>query len=41
MFESPVQLPLWLNIALGVGAAVGSTERALRLRYSWLDSAGN
>lgn len=41
VFESPVQLPFWLNIALGVGAAAASTERALRLRYSWLDSAGN
>ncbi|WP_068798485.1 hypothetical protein [Pseudonocardia sp. HH130630-07] len=41
VFHSPVQLPIWLNITLGVGAAVASTERALRLRYSWLDSAGN
>lgn len=41
VFHSPVQLPTWLNIVLGVGAAVGSTERALRLRYSWLDSLGN
>lgn len=41
-FISPVDLPLWLNIALGVGAAVGSIERALRLRYHWLlDAAGN
>ncbi|NJC24272.1 hypothetical protein BJ994_003348 [Arthrobacter pigmenti] len=40
-FESPVQLPLWLNIALGLGAVLGSMERALRLRCSWLDSAGN
>lgn len=40
-FESPVDLPLWLNITLGLGAALGSAERALRLRYSWLDSAGN
>jgi hypothetical protein len=37
-FTSPVRLPVWANIALAVGAAVGSTERALRLRYSWLDS---
>ncbi|PDP84968.1 hypothetical protein CQJ94_24865 [Glycomyces fuscus] len=35
-FTSPVRLPLWLNIALGAGAALGSAERALRLRYSWL-----
>ena len=41
VFESPIRLPTWLNVALGVGAAAASTERALRLRYSWLDSAGN
>jgi hypothetical protein len=35
-FSSPVQLPLWLTVALGVGAVVASTERALRLRYHWL-----
>jgi hypothetical protein len=39
-FESPVHLPIWLNLALAVGAIVGSTERALRLRYSLLDQAG-
>ncbi|WAE70890.1 hypothetical protein OUQ99_16755 [Streptomonospora nanhaiensis] len=39
-FTSPVQLPLWLNIALTLGASAASTERALRLRYNWLlDSA--
>lgn len=35
-FTSPVDLPAWLNIAIGVSTAVASTERALRLRYSWL-----
>ncbi|MFD3524962.1 hypothetical protein [Streptomyces sp. NPDC058653] len=41
-FDSPVHLPLWLNIALGVAAALGSMERALRLRYHWLlDGAAN
>ncbi|MBR8741205.1 hypothetical protein [Nocardiopsis sp. MG754419] len=41
-FTSPVRLPLWLNLALGVGAALASVERALRLRYSWLlDGVGN
>lgn len=41
-FESPIHLPLWLNIALGLGAVLGSMERALRLRYSWLlDGAAN
>lgn len=34
--ESPVDLPLWLNLTLGLGAVLGSTERALRLRHSWL-----
>lgn len=42
VFESPIHLPLWLNIALGVAAALASTERALRLRYNWLlDAGGN
>jgi hypothetical protein len=39
-FESPVHLPIWLNFALAVGAALASTERAFRLRYSLLDHAG-
>ncbi|WP_422754141.1 hypothetical protein [Micromonospora sp. WMMD708] len=39
-FESPVQLPIWLNFALAVGAVLASTERAFRLRYSLLDHAG-
>ncbi|WP_180819498.1 hypothetical protein [Gordonia terrae] len=40
-FTSPVQLPLWLIVALGVGAAAAGLERALRLRYHWLlDAAG-
>lgn len=42
VFESPVQLPLWLNVTLAIGAAIAGTERALRLRYHWLlDAAGN
>lgn len=42
VFTSPVVLPIWLNIALGAGAAIASTERALRLRYHWLlDALGN
>ncbi|MFG3257327.1 hypothetical protein [Streptomyces sp. NPDC048172] len=41
-FESPVRLPLWLNIALGAATAMASVERALRLRYHWLlDGAAN
>ncbi|GLY08754.1 MULTISPECIES: hypothetical protein [Actinoplanes] len=39
-FESPVHLPIWLNFALAVGAALASTERAFRLRYNLLDVAG-
>lgn len=40
-FESPIHLPLWLNIALGFGAGLASTERALRLRFRWwLDGLG-
>ncbi|MER7930770.1 MULTISPECIES: hypothetical protein [unclassified Streptomyces] len=40
-FESPVHLPVWLNLALGAGAVLASMERALRLRYSsLLDAAG-
>ncbi|MDL9946904.1 hypothetical protein QSJ19_15170 [Gordonia sp. ABSL11-1] len=42
IFVSPIALPVWLNIALGVGAAIASMERALRLRYHWLlDAAAN
>ena len=41
-FESPIHLPLWLNLALGAGAVLASMERALRLRYTpLLDMAGN
>lgn len=36
-FESPVRLPTAANVAVGVAAVVGSTERALRLRAGWLD----
>ncbi|MGW0903276.1 hypothetical protein [Streptomyces sp. NPDC002853] len=39
-FTSPVHLPTWLNIAIGVGTAAASTERALRLRYHWLLDGG-
>lgn len=42
VFESPVVLPAWLNVVLGIGAAAASTERALRMRYHWLlDGAAN
>lgn len=39
-FTSPIDLPVWLNIAVGALAAAASTERALRLRYSWLLDGG-
>lgn len=40
-FESPIHLPVWLNIALALAALLGSMERALRLRYNpLLDNAG-
>ena len=40
-FESPIHLPLWLNVTLGIAAGFASAERALRLRYNWLLDAGN
>ncbi|CAM3482400.1 hypothetical protein [Isoptericola cucumis] len=41
-FTSPVHLPVWLNVALGVAAALASMERAFRLQYHWLlDAGGN
>lgn len=40
-FASPLHLPLWLNIALGLGAGFAATERALRLKFHWwLDGLG-
>ncbi|MEU6763913.1 hypothetical protein ABZ916_15490 [Streptomyces sp. NPDC046853] len=39
-FTPPVRLPLWANIMVGFGAAMASTERALRLRYHWLLDGG-
>ncbi|MEU4690560.1 hypothetical protein [Actinoplanes sp. NPDC023714] len=35
-FESPIDLPVWVNVALGAAAAAGAVERSLRLRYHWL-----
>ncbi|MCY1136422.1 hypothetical protein OWR29_00315 [Actinoplanes sp. Pm04-4] len=38
VFDSPVDAPAWLNVVFVISATVGSTERALRLRYNrWLD----
>ena len=36
-FTSPIQLPLHINLLIGLVAVVGSTERALRMRSSWID----
>lgn len=36
-FELPVRIPVAVNVIAAVAAAVGSIERALRLRSSWLD----
>ena len=42
IFTSPLHLPLWLNTTLTIGAALASTERALRMRHHWLlDGAGS
>lgn len=39
-FESPVHLPVWLNLALGFGAVVGAMERAMGMRHHWLLDGG-
>ncbi|MFD4460090.1 hypothetical protein [Nocardia sp. NPDC058480] len=39
--QSPLRLPLAANIAVGVAAFLGSIERALRIRTSWLDNFAN
>lgn len=39
-FTSPVDLPAWLNVIVGLGTATASTERALRLRYNWFLDGG-
>lgn len=36
-FTSPLRLPLHINLIVGLAAIVGSTERALRMRSSWID----
>ncbi|ADB33448.1 hypothetical protein Kfla_4415 [Kribbella flavida DSM 17836] len=36
-FNWPVQLPPTAVVVIGLAAVVGSTERALRMRSSWLD----
>ncbi len=39
-FTSPIDLPAWGNIMIGLGTAAASTERALRMRYSRLLDGG-
>lgn len=39
-FESPLHLAPPVNVGLGLAAALGATERAMRLRYSWLLDGG-
>ncbi len=36
-FTSPIRLPLHINLLIGLAAVIGSTERALRMRSSWID----
>jgi hypothetical protein len=38
--DSPLSLPLWLSISLGLAAALGAIERALSMRYHWLLDGG-
>ena len=39
-FESPLHLPVWLNLAFGFGAAFGAMERSMQMRYHWLLDSG-
>ncbi|MEW2401039.1 hypothetical protein [Streptomyces sp. NPDC046862] len=39
-FTSPVDLPAWGNVVVGLCTVAASTERALRLRYHWLLDGG-
>jgi hypothetical protein len=41
VIESPLRLPTSAYVAIGVVTLLGSLERALRLRTSWLDSLAN
>ncbi|MGV8874532.1 MAG: hypothetical protein ACOH2Q_18515 [Rhodococcus sp. (in: high G+C Gram-positive bacteria)] len=37
VFASPVQLPIQIDLLFGLAAVIGSMERALRMRSSWID----
>jgi hypothetical protein len=39
-FPSPVRLPPWLNLCLGLGASAAAIERALRMQHHWLLDSG-
>ncbi|MGA6157321.1 hypothetical protein ACPEIC_28655 [Stenotrophomonas sp. NPDC087984] len=39
-FTSPIDLPAWGNVVLGLCTVAASTERALPLRYHWLLDGG-
>jgi hypothetical protein len=39
-FTSPIDLSAWGNVVVGLVTVAASTERALRLRYSWLLDGG-
>lgn len=36
-FTSPIRLPLQVNLLIALAAVIGSSERALRMRSSWID----
>jgi hypothetical protein len=40
IFVSPIQLPVWLKITVGIATGAASTERALRLRNNLLLDGG-
>jgi hypothetical protein len=35
-FTSPIRLPLWATITLGVAGGLAATDRALRLKSTWM-----
>ncbi|MFE7900873.1 hypothetical protein ACFU3E_25880 [Streptomyces sp. NPDC057424] len=39
-FTSPIDLPAWGNVVVGLATVAASTERALWLRYNWLLDGG-
>lgn len=37
VFDSPVDLPIGVNVVIGAAAVLGSVERALRMQAGWID----